>query len=193
MKLLGSLTSPYVRKLRVLAAELGIALPLVDTSPLDDGADLLAVNPLGKVPALVLGDGTVIVDSPVIAAWLLAQRPGNALLAADGAAHWDGRTTEALADGILDAAIVLRFNAGQGVTSGMWVARQYRAVDRALVALAGRVGDELRYSEICAVVACEYLDLRWPGIDWRGANPALKALQARWTERASLLATRPPA
>jgi glutathione S-transferase len=192
VKLFGSLTSPYARKLRVLAAELDIALPFAETSPMDDGAELLAVNPLGKVPALLRDDDTAIVNSPVIAAWLLAQRPGNALLAADGAAHWAGRTTEALADGILDAAIVLRFNAGQGVTSGLWVERQYRAIDRALEALAGQVGDTLGYAEICMVVACEYLDLRWPRIDWRGAHPSLQGLQARWTDRASLVATRPP-
>jgi glutathione S-transferase len=192
MRLLGSLTSPYVRKLRVLAAELDIDLPFAEISPMHDGAELLAANPLGKVPSLVLDDGTAIVDSPVIAAWLLAQAPHNALLAAEGAAHWAGRTTEAIADGILDAAIVLRFNAAQGVTGGLWVDRQYRAIDRALAVLAARVGNGFGYAEICAVVACEYLDLRWPGIDWRGAQPALAAVQARWTERASLRATRPP-
>ncbi len=192
MQLFGSLTSPYVRKLRVLAAELGIDLPFVELSPMDDGAELLAANPLAKVPALVLDDGTALVDSPVIAAWLLAQAPDNALLASEGPAHWAGRTTEAIADGILDAAIVLRFNAAQGVTSGLWVDRQYRAIDRALAALAVRVGDGFGYGEICAVVAVEYLDLRWPGIDWRGAHPALRALHARLTQRVSLHATRPP-
>jgi glutathione S-transferase len=192
MQLFGSLTSPYVRKLRVVAAELGIDLPFVELSPMDDGAELLAANPLAKVPALVLDDGTALVDSPVIAAWLLAQAPGNALLASDGPAHWAGRTSEAIADGILDAAIVLRFNAAQGVTSGLWVDRQYRSIDRALAALAIRVGEGFGYGEICAIVAVEYLDLRWPGIDWRGAQPALAALQARLTGRASLQATRPP-
>ena len=57
MKLLASQTSPYARKLRVLAAELGLDMPVVDTAPMEDGAALLAVNPLGKVPALVTGDG----------------------------------------------------------------------------------------------------------------------------------------
>lgn len=193
MKLFGSRTSPYVRKLRVLATELGIDLPFAEISPMDDGAELLAVNPLAKVPALVLDDGTGIMDSPVIAAWLLSQAPGNSLMPADGPAHWAARTSEAIADGILDAAIVLRFNAGQGVTSGLWVDRQYRAIDRGLAALAGRVGDGAGYAEICAVVACEYLDLRWPAIDWRGAHPPLQALQAWLTDRPSMVATRPPA
>jgi glutathione S-transferase len=191
MKLLASLTSPYGRKLRILAAELGLALPLVETSPLDDPAALLAANPLGKVPALVLGDGSVIVDSPVIAAWLLAQVPAQQLLPTAGAAHWQGLTTEALADGILDAAIVLRFNAVQGVTSGLWLDRQYRAIDRALGVLAGRIG-ESSFGDICIVIACEYLDLRFAQIDWRSANPALAALQDRLGVTPSFKATRPP-
>ncbi len=192
MKLLASLTSPYGRKLRILAAELGLALPLIETSPLDDPAALLSANPLGKVPALVLDDGSVIVDSPVIAAWLLAQVPGQGLLPTDGPAHWQGLTTEALSDGILDAAIVLRFNAVQGVTSGLWLDRQYRAIDRALGVLAGRIG-ESRFGDICVAVACEYLDLRFRQIDWRGANPDLAALQERLGETPAFVATRPPA
>ena len=193
MKLLASGTSPYARKLRVLALELGLDMTMVESAPLDDGADLLAANPLGKVPALVLDDGTAIVDSRVISGYLLSLAPGNSLLAADGAAHWAGLTTEAITDGILDAAINLRFNAGQGVTSGMWVDRQYRAIDRALAALPARSGNGCGYPELCTVIACEYLDLRWPGIDWRGSQPALAALQVRLADRPSLVATRPPA
>lgn len=195
MKLLASLTSPYARKLRVLALELDLAVELIETAPMADSPDFLAANPLGKVPVLLV-DGDAIVDSRVIAGYLLALAPGNALLPADGPAHWHGLTTEALADGILDAAINLRFNAGQGVKSGMWVDRQYRAIDRAVLGLAERVGDNpagaLRWGDICTVVAVEYLDLRWPGIDWRGAAPALAALQAQLTSRGSMVATRPP-
>jgi glutathione S-transferase len=192
MKLLASLTSPYARKLRVLAAELGLAMAVIETAPMDDGADLLDANPLGKVPALVLADGTALVDSRVITGYLLAQSPANSLLAADGPAHWAGLTTEAIADGILDAAINLRFNAAQGVTSGVWVERQQRAITRALAALPARIGEGFGLAEICTVIACEYLDLRFPGIDWRGDAPALAALQARLTDRPSLRATRPP-
>jgi len=190
MKLLGSATSPYVRKLRVIAHELGLALDYTETAALEDPAALLAANPLGKVPALILADGTALFDSAVIAGYLLSLVPGQALMASDGMAHWIARTDEAIVDGILDAAIVLRFNMVQGVTSGMWVDRQYRAIDRGLVALAGRVGDGTTYTELATIIACEYLDLRWPDIDWR-AHPALKALHARLGERPSLAATRP--
>ncbi len=193
MQLLGSFTSPYARKLRVIGLELGLDLSFVETNPLADGADLLAANPLGKVPVLILGDGTALVDSRVISRYLIGQAPGQTLLAGDGPAHWATLTSEAIADGVLDAAIILRFNALQGVTSGMWPERQFRAIDRALAALAQRVGDGVTLTELTAVIACEYLDLRWPAIDWRGAHPELKALQARLTDRPSLAATRPPA
>ena len=191
MQLLASLTSPYARKLRVIALELDLQLAVVETMPMEDGAELLAANPLGKVPVLIDGD-SIIFDSPVIAAYLLAQSPNQQLLANDGPAHWHGRTTEAIADGILDAAISLRFNAAQGVTSGAWPDRQRRAITRALAALPERIGATVGYPELCTVIACEYLDLRFPDIDWRGDQPALAALQARLTDRRSLAATRPP-
>lgn len=193
MKLLASLTSPYARKLRVLAAELGLDMPVVETAPMEDGAALLAVNPLSKVPVLVTDGGEAVFDSPVIAAYLLAQAPGQRLMPADGAAHWAARTHEAVADGVLDAVIVKRFNVLQGVTEGQWLDRQRRAIDRSLAVLAARIPDSFDYRTLCTVIACEYLDLRWPETEWRAQQPALAALQARVGERASFVATRPPA
>ncbi|WP_188762941.1 glutathione S-transferase family protein [Sandarakinorhabdus glacialis] len=191
MQLLASLTSPYARRLRILIAELGLDIPVVPTAPMDNPAALLTANPLGKVPALVLGEGTAIVDSPVIAAWLLARSPTQTLMPTTGTAHWHARTTEALTDGILDAAIILRFNTGQGVTSGVWTDRQYAAIDRTLAALPARIGAS-PYEDICIVIACEYLDLRFAAIDWRTTQPALAALQSRLTDTPALIATRPP-
>ncbi|MEY3269457.1 MAG: hypothetical protein RL480_2217 [Pseudomonadota bacterium] len=190
MKLFGSLTSPYVRKLRIIASELALPVTLVESAALEDPADLIAANPLGKVPALVLDDGSTIFDSPVIAAYLLSLVPGQPLVPETGPAHWQARTTEALVDGIIDAALVLRFNQLGGVTSGMWVDRQFRAIDRGLAVLANRVGDGVTYAELCAVVACEYLDLRWPQIDWR-AHATLKAVHERLADRPSLAGSRP--
>lgn len=191
MQLLASLTSPYARKLRVIALELDLPLSVVETAPMDDGAALLAANPLGKVPVLI-DDTSIIFDSPVIAAYLLAQTPGQRLIPTEGPAHWHARTTEAITDGILDAAISRRFNAAQGVTTGAWPDRQRRAIGRALAALPARIGATVGYAELCTVIACEYLDLRFPEIDWRTDQPALAALQARLADRASLAATRPP-
>lgn len=191
MKLLASQTSPYARKLRVLAAELGLEMPVVETAPMEDGASLLAINPLGKVPALVLDDGSAVFDSPVIAAWLFAQVPGQTLMARDGPMHWAARTHEAIADGILDAVIIKRFNVLQGVTEGQWLDRQRRAIDRSLAVLAARIPDSFDYRTLCTVIACEYLDLRWPETEWRTQQPALADLQARVGERPSFMATRP--
>jgi glutathione S-transferase len=193
MKLLASSTSPYARKLRIIAHALELPLTLVETAPMEDGAALLAANPLGKVPVLILDDETALFDSRVISRYLLSLAPGNPLLAADGPAHWYALTSEAMADGILDAAINLRFNAGQGVTTGIWVDRQYRAIDRALAALATRIGPDTTLTELCTMVACEYLDLRWPGIDWRTRHPTLAALQTRLTNQPAFATTRPPA
>ena len=196
MKLLGSLTSPYVRKCRVVALELGLPIAMAVTIPLDDGTVLLEANPLGKVPALLLDDGEAIFDSPVIAAYLLSLAPGQTLLPAAGPGHWYALTTEALADGVLDAAIALRIESSHGDAASrnpLWPDRARRAIDRSLAALAGRTADASGYAEICTVIACEYLDLRWPAIDWRGMQPKLAALHARMAERPTLAATRPPA
>jgi glutathione S-transferase len=192
VKLLASATSPYARKLRVIAHELGITLPVEDTTPMTDPAALLAANPLGKVPALVLDDGSAIIDSPVIAAFLLASVPGQQLMATSGPAHWHARTTEALADGVLDAAIILRFNMAQGITSGPWVDRQYRAIERALSVMNTRVGGS-GLGDICCAVAVDYLSFRFPDLDWRIHNPALVALADQLLATPAFIATQPPA
>jgi glutathione S-transferase len=192
MKLLASLTSPYARKLRILGHELKIALELVETTPMADPAALLAANPLGKVPALLLDDGSAIIDSPVIAAFLLASVPGQKLLAGSGHAHWQALTTEALADGVLDAAIILRFNMAQGITAGPWVERQHRAIERAMAVLNTRVGGS-GFGDICIVVACDYLTFRFPEMDWRTHNPALVELTDRLLATPAFMATQPPA
>ena len=192
MKLLTSLTSPYGRKLRVVIAELGLNVPVVETQPLDNAEELLAANPLGKVPALVLEDGGSLVDSTVIAAYLLSLVPGQKLLPESGLPRWQVRSVEALADGVLDAAIVLRMNAMQGVTDGAWPQRQRQAIDRALAALARQVHDDVDYAMLCTIIALEYLDFRFPEIDWRRQQPRLAELHDWLSERPSLKATRPP-
>lgn len=200
MQLLYSTTSPYARKLRVIIAELELAVELVETVAMDNPPALRAANPLTKVPALVTGTAPAIFDSPVIAAYLLALDPAQTLLPAHGDAHWQALTIEALCDGILDAAIGLRFEAAAGGTdrSPMWANRMRAAIDNAVLALPDRLtayqalaGDGFGYAQACAVVALEYLDFRFPDIDWRTAAPALGALHAHWADRASLLTTRP--
>lgn len=202
MRLLASATSPFARKLRIVAHELGIAYDWVETAPMEDPPALKAANPLVKVPALVLDDGTALVDSPVIAGYLLSLAAAQTLLPASGMAHWRGRTIEAVADGILDAAIGLRFEAAMGGEgrADVWAGRMRRAIDGGIAALprllagyAAVAGDGLSYPQVCAVVAADYLDFRFPQIDWRGAAPDLASLQQALTERPSFRDTRPPA
>lgn len=200
MQLLYSPTSPYARKLRVLMAELdlGHRIELVAVVPMEDPVALTAANPLTKVPALVTGLGPTdsVFDSPVIAAYFLSLAPRQTLLPMTGTPHWQARSIEALADGILDAAIGLRFEAAAGGTdrSPFWADRMRRAIDGAVAALPARIaaaGDGFSYAAACVVVAVEYLDFRFPEIDWRGAAPALAKLQQRWTDRPSMATTRP--
>lgn len=200
MQLLYSPTSPYARKLRVLLAELdlGRRVELVAVVPMDDPPALTAANPLTKVPVLVTGMGPTdsIFDSPVIAAYFLSLAPRQTLLPTSGTAHWQARTIESLADGILDAAIALRFEAAAGGTdrSPFWADRMRRAIDGAVDALPARIaaaGNDFSYATACAVIALEYLDFRFPGLDWRAASPPLAGLQKRWTDRPSLATTRP--
>jgi glutathione S-transferase len=200
MQLLYSATSPYARKLRVLIAELelGHRIELVSVVAMDDPPALKVANPLTKVPALVtgLGPNDSIFDSPVIASYLLSLAPRQTLLPMTGTPHWQARTIEALTDGILDAAIGLRFEAAAGGTdrSPFWAERMRRAIDGAVAALPARIaatGDGFSYAAGCVVIALEYLDFRFPDIDWRTAAPALTTLQQRWTDRPSLATTRP--
>lgn len=197
MQLLASLTSPYARKLRVLIAELGLDVAVVETMPTDDGAALVRANPLHKVPALILDDGSSLIDSPVIAAYLLAQVPAQTLLPTSGAGHWRTRGFEALTDGILDAAILLRVEGSHDAAhrNPVWPARYRTAIDDTLAALAAeraRIGhDGFGYADICAVVTLDYLDFRFPAIDWR-ADATLAAMYARYAGRESLVTTRPP-
>ena len=197
MHLLASLTSPYARKLRAVAAELALDLPVVPTAPMDNPPALVAANPLRKVPALILGDGTSLIDSPVIAGYLLAQVPGQTLMPSHGMAHWRMRSFEALTDGILDAAVGLVFGRAAQLDAATVPSLQRAtvAIDLAVKALAAAhagVGhDSFGYHDICTVVALDYLDFRHPGIDWR-AQPGLVALHGRYADRPSLVATRPP-
>jgi glutathione S-transferase len=200
MQLLYSPTSPYARKLRVLMAELdlGHRIELVTMVPLEDPAALTAANPLTKVPVLVTGLGPTdtIFDSPVIAAYLLSLAPRQTLLPMTGPQHWQALTIEALADGILDAALTLRFDAAAGGTdrSPYWTERLRRAIDGAVAGLPARLaatGDGFDYATACVVIALEYLDFRFADIDWRRAAPALATLHRRWAERPSLATTRP--
>ena len=196
MKLRFSPTSPYVRKVRIVALEAGIELELIPTSPWAADTDLPKDNPLGKVPALLSDGGEAIYDSPVICEYLDFQHSGRKLIPAAGGERWRQLCLQALADGILDAAVAARIEIAMRPEDKrwpQWVERQGAAVLRGLEALdqeCGGWGGDFLIGQIAALVAIEYVDFRH-SVEWRDRLPALAAWHAGWAGRASVIATQP--
>lgn len=201
MKLAYSPTSPYVRKVMVLLHETGqlddVTLTDVTTTPLDPSAPLLPQNPLGKVPALERDEGPALFDSRVICAFL--DDRAQAGLYGSGARHWDVRTLEAMADGILDAALLMVYESrlrDEGHRSEAWIEGQWGKVARSISALNTRwishLAGPLDMGQIAVGCALGYVDLRHDARGWRKGNDAL----ARWFEafdsRPSMQTTAPP-
>jgi glutathione S-transferase len=195
MKLRYTPASPFVRKVLVCAIEAGLRerLELVPTVPWDPNTDLSEQNPLGKVPALVTEEAGVLYDSRVICEYLDGLAGGGALFPESGARRLTALRRQALADGILDAA-VLRVNEGrrpEGLRSAEWDARQRAKVARGLDALEAEVpgfGD-LDIGLIAAACVPGYLDFRYPHEEWRSAHPALAAWYEGMAQRPSLVDT----
>jgi glutathione S-transferase len=197
-KLFYSPASPYARKVLAAAAEKGVAIAVVpvSVSPTNRNAEVAAANPLGKVPTLVLDDGTALFDSRVITGWIAAQ-PGPAVLP-DGSARWAALTQEAMADGLLDAAILLRYEAmlrPEDKRSAEWMAGQMAKIDAALDAmeaaapgLAGRVD----LGTLAIGCALGYLDFRFADKGWRTGRPKLAAWADAFAARPSMVGTAPP-
>ena len=177
MKLIGSLTSPYVRKVRVVIAEKGIHCPLV----LEDvwGADtaIQQSNPLGKVPCLILDDGSALYDSRVICEYLDCLPPANSFIPVGGCERISVRRWEALADGVLDAGVLLRLEHTQrepGERSAKWLARQHSKVTVGLAAMDRDLGSSdwcvnarLSLADIAVGCALGWMAFRLPDIAWR--------------------------
>lgn len=181
MKLRYTPASPFVRKVVVCAIEAGVRdrIELVPTLPWDPASDLCEQNPLGKVPALVTEEAGVLYDSRVICEYLDALAGGAGLYPETGARRLTALRRQALADGILDAA-VLRVTEGRRpaeLRSAEWDARQQGKVARGLNALEGEVAEfgDLDIGLIAAACVPGYLDFRFPREDWRSARPALAA------------------
>jgi len=204
MKLLGSLTSPYVRKVRVVMSEKKLDFQLV----LEDvwGQDtILKSNPLGKVPCLVMEGGEAVFDSRVIVEYLDTLSPVGKLIPPSGRERIEVRTWEALADGVLDAAILARLEQTwpgrtEAQRSPAWVERQMSRVHASLKAFAQGLGDKpwcmgthFSLADVAVGCALGYLDFRFPQIDWRGSHPNLKRLHDKLATRTSFIDTAPPA
>lgn len=202
MKLIGAVTSPYVRKVRIVMAEkkLEYQFVLEDVWAADTTID--HANPLGKVPCLVM-DGGAMFDSRVIVEYLDTLSPVGKLIPPSGRERAEVKTWEALADGILDAAILARLEAtwggrSDGERSQAWIDRQLHKIDQALVAMAKGLGDKpycsgvhLSLSDVAVGCALGYLDFRFPQIDWRTPHPNLAKLFDKLSQRPSFADTRP--
>jgi len=198
MELRHSPTSPYVRKVMIAAIETGQAgkLRLVPGNVWAPDSDIGKVNPLGKVPALTTDGGETLFDSPVICEYLDSLHSGQKLLPAQGGARWRALRLQALADGMLDAAILRRLESQrpQEKQSQDWMDRQKRAVERGLNALeaeAEALEGPLTLGSIAAGCALGYLDFRFAAERWRQGRPKLAAWYEKAAKRKSFLDTVP--
>ncbi len=205
MKLIGSLTSPYVRKVRVVLAEkkLDYQFALEDVWGRDD---ILASNPLGKVPCLVMEGGEAVFDSRVIVEYVDMLSPVGKLIPATGRERAEVRTWEALADGVLDASVAARLEQtwsgrAEGERSQAWIDRQMVKIHSALQAMSRGLGEKafcanagthISLADIAVGVALGYLDFRFPELDWRTDHPNLQRLYDKLATRQSFVDTAPP-
>jgi len=204
MKLIGSLTSPYVRKVRVVMAEKKLDFQLVLEDPWS-AAEVLKANPLGKVPCLVMEGGEAVFDSRVIVEYLETLSPVGKLIPPSGRERIEVRTWEALSDGVLDAAVNARMEqvwAGRTdlQRSQAWIDRQMSRVDSALAAMSKGLaekswcmGTHFSLADVAVGCALGYLDFRFPAIDWRSRHGNLARLSDKLGTRQSFIDTRPPA
>ena len=202
MKLVASLTSPYARKIRVMLAEKKLPFELVVDSPWEPTSTVPEINPLGKVPVLITDDGETFFDSPVLAGWLETLSVAPRLVPADPLEAVRVRQLEALADGIIDAVVIIvrEGRRPEAQRSDEVVARQLQAIERGLDRFeqlaTGRSwlhGDGMSLGDIAAGVMLGFIELRLPQVDWRSGRTALSALADRLFERDSFRDTLPPA
>jgi glutathione S-transferase len=179
MRLIGSLTSPYVRKVRVVLAEKKLDYKLELDDPWSADNKVTASNPLGKVPCLVLEGGEALFDSRVIVEYVDTLSPVGRLIPERGRERAEVRTWEALADGVMDAAINARMErhwAGRDESQRCqaWIDRQLGKVEQSLVAMSRALGDQpwcvgvyMSLADIACGCALGYLDFRFPEVPWR--------------------------
>ncbi len=199
MKLLGTNTSPYVRKVRLVLLEKNIPHDYVVDPPREPGSQVARVNPLGRIPALIIDDHTCVFDSPVIAEYADTLNDTPILIPrSDALARMRVKRWEALADGIMDSAVVVRTESIRPAEKQEpdAIARHNEAISRALAYASELLGNRewcegaaITLGDLAMVSVLIYLDLRQPERDWRRAHPNLAALFARVSARPSVKAT----
>lgn len=201
MKLLGTNTSPYVRKARLVLLEKNIPHTYLIDAPREPGSQVARANPLARIPALILDDETCVFDSPVIAEYTDTLNDTPILIPrTDALARMRVKRWEALADGIMDSAVAVRTesmrppsNQEAAKQDADTITRHNDAITRALAYASGQLGQRawcegssITLSDLALVSALIYLNLRQPERDWRGTHPNLAAWFSSISDRASV-------
>lgn len=205
MKLIGSTTSPYARKVRIVLAEKKLEAEFVEENVWSADTTIHQSNPLGKIPCLVIDGQEAVFDSRVIVEYLDTLSPVGKLIPTSGRERLAVKTWEALADGLLDASILARLEATwpgrtDAQRSQAWTDRQMDKVHISLEAMSKGLGEQaychgihLTLADIAVGCALAYLDFRFAHIDWRTTYPNLSSLYAKLAQRQSFIDTQPPA
>ncbi|MGI9484552.1 MAG: glutathione S-transferase N-terminal domain-containing protein [Geminicoccaceae bacterium] len=201
MKLHYALPSPYVRKVRAVAIELGLDDRIEHLTramtPVSPDAELNTDNPLGKIPCLITDDGEALYDSRVICSYLDSLADGKSVIPATGAARWKALRREALADGILDAAVGRRYETflrPKELQWDAWIDGQQEKFMRGLDQFeqeAASFGNTVDIGTIAAACACGYMDFRYADERWRDTRPTLTVWYETFSQRPSIATTAP--
>jgi len=200
MKLIGSLASPYTRKVRIVLAEKKIDYDFEIDNPWKADATAAKLNPLGKVPVLELDDGRTLFDSRVIVGFLDNASPISRLVPAENRERVEARRWEALADGVLDAGVLARLENQREakLRSAPWIERQMGKVRAGLAAMDSELGDKpwcvgngYTLADIALGVCLGWLDFRYPKMDWKKDQANLARAFAKLSERQSFSDTLP--
>jgi glutathione S-transferase len=201
MKLIGSLSSPYVRKVRVVMAEKKIDYQFVIENVWAPDTTIDEFNPLGKIPCLVMEDGEAVFDSRVICEYVDTLTPVGKLIPPAGRERAEVRCWEALGDGVCDAATLIRQETmlrEPAQRSDSWVARQTRKVEHGIAAMAKGLGENAwcasnhqTLADIAVGCALGYVSFRMPEIEWRETYPNLARLFDKLMQRPSFAETVP--
>ena len=197
MKLYSNAASPFARKCRVIAHELGLKLEEIRTLPMQE-PEFRRVNPLGKIPALVLDDGSVLIDSPVICEYLNHTGGGKFFpgmsIWRHNSGRWKALGLAALGDGIADAAVAWVIMGREATVPEVARQRQMQTVLAGLDALERvRFAKDPTIGEISVACAIGYLEFRMPDLDWKATRPNLSAWYTKFCEYPSMKATAPAA
>ncbi|PZP42915.1 MAG: glutathione S-transferase [Azospirillum brasilense] len=201
MKMFFSPTSPFVRKVSVTAAELGLAIEHLPSAagPVKRDQTIIPQNPLGQVPTFITDDGTVLYDSRVICEYLDALAGGNRIFPAPGPDRWRALVEQSLGDGLLAAALLARYETVLRPDEKRWDDWYEGQMDKVRTALdamqekAAELGDRVDIGTISMGCALGYLDFRYPHLPWREGRGALADWYQTFAQRPSMESSKPAA